>query len=66
MTKNKEHFSTKEELEAYENLSEEEKDRRAHEVMNLFLGVLKFQFEKEYADSVTLDLLKKANMIIIK
>ena len=54
---------SKEELGAYTNVSEEEKDRRAHEIEDIFLGVLEYELEKEHTDPVTLDLLKKANII---
>lgn len=56
---------SKEELGVYKNLSEAEKDTRAYEIEDLLIGVLEYQLEKEYADPVNLDLLKKANIIAI-
>jgi len=50
----------------YELLSEEEKNIRANEVMELLLDGLEAELEKEYADLKVLELLKKARVIEIE
>jgi hypothetical protein len=66
MTKNKKVIPSKEEIKTYENLSEEEKDRRSQETLDMMLGAFENYLEKEEWDEKIMLLFKRARIIEVE
>ena len=64
--KNKKYIPSKEEIETYEDLSEEEKDRRAQEVLEVMLGAFENYLGTEEWDEQVMLLFKRANLITVE